>query len=242
MIPPLAPLFQGAFASYRDVLTLADDPRAALPARVFLSPAQFAVQLARFAPEHAGGDPRARLSLWSKYYFRRLLPPVLAASFILDWRLPLALDTIEVVPGADGLPEAFKLPHGGAAWASPPPDPFARFAELLDGHLQPLIQALAAHSKAAPRLFWGNAGDYFDWCLGQLAALALPAARLADGRALLASPLRPDGARNPLFEPVRYLPQGADRPPWRQRRGCCILDLLGLPLCDDCPRRDAPPA
>lgn len=240
MIPPLAPLFQGAFASYREVLTLADDPRAALPARVFLSAAQLDAHLARFTPEHAGSDPRARLSLWSKYYFRRLLPPVLAASLILDRRLPLALDEIQIVPGADGLPEAFKLPHAGASWTNPP-DPFARFAGLLDDHLQPLIQSLAAHCRAAPRLFWGNAGDYFDWFLGQLEALPPPVARLADGRALLASPLRPDGTRNPLFEPVRYLAQGPGRPPRRQRRQCCILDRLGLPLCDDCPRRDLRP-
>ena len=135
MIPAIAPLFQGPFAHYRDVLTLADDPRPALSGREFVSSLRLEEQMLRFAPEHAEGDRRALLSLWSKYYFLRLIPPVLAAGLILNWRLPLAFDEIQVVVGADGLPEAFKLPHAGERWSAAPANGFERFAGLLDDNL-----------------------------------------------------------------------------------------------------------
>ncbi|MBB6342363.1 ferric iron reductase protein FhuF [Pseudomonas fluvialis] len=241
MIPALAPLFQGPFAQYREVLTLLDDPRPALSGREFVSPERLEQQMLRFAPEHAEGDRRALLSLWSKYYFLRLIPPVLAAGLILNWRLPLDFDEIQVVVGADGLPEAFKLPHGGERWNCPPQDGFERFGDLLDANLLPFIEGLRAHRKIAARVLWSNAGNYFEWFMATLGGLPFPKPMLAPGLQVLEARLRPDGARNPLFDPIRYVPQGEGCAPWRQRRQCCIRNELGMTMCDNCSLLDAPP-
>lgn len=241
MIAPIATLFQGPFAHYREVLTLVDDPRPALPAREFVQPERLEEQLLRFAPEHADGDRRALLSLWSKYYFLRLIPPVLAASLILNWRLPLAFDELQVVVGADGLPEAFKLPHAGEPWSQPPADGFERFSGLLDDNLTPFIQALIDYRKIASRVLWSNAGNYFEWFMTTLAGLPFPASMLAPGRQILEAAKRPDGMRNHLFEPVRYVALVEHSEPWRQRRLCCIRNELGMAMCENCPHLDAPP-
>lgn len=242
MIPAIASLFQGPFAHYRDVLTLVDDPRPALSGREFVSAARLEEQMLRFAPEHAEGDRRALLSLWSKYYFLRLIPPVLAAGLVLNWRLPLDFDEIQVVVGDDGLPAAFKLPHAGERWGSAPDNGFERFAELLDANLLPFIQALRGHQKVAARVLWSNAGNYFEWFMSTLGSLPLPKTMLAQGFEVLESAQRPDGSRNPLYQPVRYVPQEATGAPWRQRKQCCIRNELGMAMCDNCPLLEAPPA
>ncbi|WP_137820210.1 siderophore-iron reductase FhuF [Pseudomonas sp. 2FG] len=242
MIKAIAPLFQGPFAHYRDVLTLADDPRPALSGREFVSPERLEQQLLRFGPEYAEGDRRALLSLWSKYYFLRLIPPVLATGLILNWRLPLDFEEIQVVVGTDGLPEAFKLPHAGERWASPPDDGFARFAGLLDNNLQPFIEGLRGYRKVAARVLWSNAGNYFEWFMATLDGLPLPKPMLGHGFEILQTAQRPDGKRNLLFEPVRYVAQSEDCAPWRQRKLCCIRNELGMDMCDNCPLLGSPPA
>ena len=73
---------------------------------------------------------------------------------------------------------------------------------------------------------------------------AAAARRLAaDGFAVLQSAKRPDGTRNPLYQPVRYIELEGAAMPWRQRRVCCIRYLLPeLELCENCPLLDTPPA
>jgi|SRR5471030_1408075 len=245
MIAALAPLFMGPFVSYRDVLVTRDDPRPSIPSALLLEPEHLEPVLQRFSPENAGQDRRALASQWSKYYLVRLIPPVVAAALVLGHRLPLDFDQVEVVLDAQGLPEAFKLPDEGGAFSTRPADPFQRFSELLDGHLQPFVQRLASQVKLSPKVLWSNAGNYFEWFMGEMLKASLPAALLADGKALLETERRPDGSRNPMFFPVKYVevpchlrPEGS----WRQRRVCCIryrLETMGH--CDNCPLIDEPP-
>ena len=89
MIPALAPLFQGGFAHYGERLRLAQPDDPALPLTALLDPAVLDVQLQAFRSNFAQEDPRAVLSIWSKYYFLYLVPPVLAANLILQRDLPL---------------------------------------------------------------------------------------------------------------------------------------------------------
>lgn len=242
MIAALAPLFFGEFASYRDVLTTFDDPRPSLPVRRLLQTAQLDSVLQRFDPSHAGQDRRALASQWSKHYLVRLIPPVVAAALVLGRRLPLALDAIEVVLDERGLPQAFKLPGDGEPFAAPPSDAFQRFAELTE-HLQAFIQLLATEARLSPKVLWSNAGNYLEWFVGEMGKV-LPTSLLVHGHELMEQERRADGARNPLFRPVRYVQVSqALRPDglWRQRRVCCIRYRLdSLEHCDNCPLLDQP--
>lgn len=235
MIPALEPLFVGEFADYRNVLTLKDDPRPSLPLTTLLSPDGFDLHLTRFALQYGEGDRRGFASMWSKYYFIRLIPPVVAASLILEWQVPLQLENVDVVLDENAMPQAFKLPHPGQRRQSASEEPFARFDNLIEGHLRPVIETIAGHVRVSPKVLWSNAGNYFEWLLGVLAS-AMPDANLTDGYAMLTAPKLPDGRRNPLFQPVRYIEVAGQSELKRQRRVCCVRYLVdGLACCGNCP-------
>ncbi|MCW3148499.1 siderophore-iron reductase FhuF [Stutzerimonas stutzeri] len=242
-IAALADLYVGEFAHYRDVLVLADDPRDALPLVELLLPRTLDEQLLRFRPQAVGEDRRALVSHWSRHYFVRLIPPVVAAATLLDRRLPLRLEQLAVVLDDQGQPSAFKLLNDGERFAESS-GPFGRFEHLIEDNLAPFIEALGRYAGVAPKVLWSNAGNYFEAVFGQLASRASQA-QLADGRALVDARYLPDGRRNPLYRPVRYVElENADGRSriWRQRRLCCIRYLLdGVALCPNCPRLDAPP-
>lgn len=269
-LAPLATLFDGPLAPWRDALMGHDDPRPAVPLAELLSRDRFDVCLATYARAYASDiadvadaagealDRRALASEWSKQYFSRLLPPVLAAVLLLDLALPLALNDMGLLFDDRGAPLAFKL--FSAPSCPRPPQAGSRLAPLVDGHLAPLIDALARHTRLSPRVFWSNAGNHIEWMLTAVAAfpdapLAAVTARLDEARAMLKARHRTDGRPNPLYLPVRYLdarPAAATRPtardglpepPWRQRRVCCVRYLLpGTELCGNCPLLDASPA
>jgi ferric iron reductase protein FhuF len=235
VIPALAPLFIDDFAEYRDVLVLNDDPRPAVPLSMLLTAPHLDSLLTRFGAQYGEGDRRGLASMWSKYYFVRLIPPVVAASLILGHRLPLTLDRVQLVLDEQGMPAAFKLPDAGQQWAAPPADPFARFDALIEGHLRPFIDTYASLVRVSSKVLWSNAGNYFEWLLGVLAK-ATPHADLSHGHALLNAAALPDGRRNPLYQPVRYIKVAGQRELKRQRRVCCVRYLVGgLAVCGNCP-------
>ena len=235
MIPALAPLFIADFEHYRDVLVLPDDPRVGVPLRTFLTGEYLNDVLTRFGTAYPGSDPRGLASIWSKYYFIKLIPPVVAASLILDQRLPLSLDQVQLILNDDGLPAAFKLPHSGQRWTPTSADAFERFDELLEQHLRPFIDALARHVRLSPKVLWSNAGNYFEWLLGVLAN-AMPHGDLTHGHQLLNAQLLPNERRNPLYQPVRYIKVEGQDELKRQRRVCCIrYRVNGLDYCANCP-------
>ncbi|MCF7532576.1 siderophore-iron reductase FhuF [Pseudomonas petrae] len=235
MIPALAPLFIADFEHYRDVLVLPDDPLEGVPMRTFLTGDYLDDVLTRFGTAYPDSDPRGLASIWSKHYFIKLIPPMVAASLILNQRLPLSLDHLQLILDDDGLPAGFKLPHSGQRWMPAPADPFERFGELLDHHIRPFIEALARHVSLSPKVLWSNAGNYFEWLLGVLAN-AMPHADVSHGHQLLNALYLPDGSRNPLFQPVRYIKVDRQDELKRQRRVCCIrYRVNGLDYCGNCP-------
>jgi len=235
VIPALAPLFIGDFEHYRDVLVLPDDPREGVPILTFLTGHYLNDVLTGFGAAYPDSDPRGLASIWSKYYFIKLIPPVVAASLILDHRLPLQLDRLQLILDESGLPAAFKLPHSGQRWAPAPVNSFERFDGLLNHHLRPFIEALARHVRLSPKVLWSNAGNYFEWLLGVLAN-AMPHADLSHGRQLLNARHLPDGRRNPLYQPVLYLKVDGQSELKRQRQVCCIRYRVdGLDYCSNCP-------
>ncbi|MGL4964352.1 MAG: siderophore-iron reductase FhuF [Inquilinus sp.] len=233
MIDALAPIFIGPLADFADRLVLADDPRPGIPGSDLLVPAVLGPILERFARRYDQPEPRAVASQWAKWHFWMLLTPVVAASLLLEQGLPTSLDEVEVIVTPDGQTTAFKLPHGGGRAA--PADGFERFGSLVDGHIEPLIRALAAQSGATAKVLWSNVGNLFENLLRQIEASGMARGPgPAQARALMASRDWPGRRANPLFEPVRYVECDGERK--RLRRVCCIRYLIpSLDLCSTCP-------
>lgn len=235
MISSLAPLFDGPLLAYAEKLQLADPGVESVPARQFFQTETLAGFMDDLQARHDGCDRRALVSIWSKWYFTTFLAPVLAADMLLGRSLPIALDQVGLIINAEGRPHALTLINDGQPVLANV-SAFQRFSALIDGHLYPVIEALAAVCRASPRLFWSNAGNTFEFATSriELHALARPGCS-GQARDLLACRLRPDGQRNPLFEPVTYHDIGTDEPQ-RLRRICCIrYRLPGVGYCSSCP-------
>lgn len=240
MIDALAPIFSGPLADFADRLVLADDPRPGVRGSDLLDPAVLGPILERFAGRYDQPEPRAVASMWVKFHFWMLLTPVVAASLLLEHGLPTDLDEVEVIVAPDGQTTAFRLPHGGAATA--PADGFERFGALVDGHIDPLIRAVAAQSRTSAKVLWSNVGNLFENLLRQIEESGMARGPgPAQARALMASRDWPGRRGNPLFEPVRYVERDGQQK--RQRRVCCIRYLIpSLELCSTCPLEKARPA
>ncbi len=235
MLNTLERLFPGELACFAETLALPDDSRPMLSVAALLEPAGLAARLSGiYGPELLKSQRSVLVSQYSKYYFMALIPPVLAASLLHDWRLPVAPEALHVVLSESGLPQAVRLADGGERWPEVSDDPFLRFAELLEGNLQPFIQSLAAYGQVAPQVLWGNAGDYFETTLRRLAELT--AVSLVPGHAVLQARRRSDGTGNPLFVPIRYVPRAGASQPHRERRVCCLRHRVeGIEHCEHCP-------
>ncbi len=212
-----------------------------MPGRDLLVPARLSSLLERFGTQYGHGDRRGVASQWSKWHFNSVVAPALAANLLLERELPLALDEIGVTLTADGHTGNLWLPHEGSPLAGL--DPFVRFEAMLDRHLTPLIGTLAGISGASPRVFWSNLGNVFEYFANAATAhpMALPGAS-DDARHLLDSRCYPDGRRNPLYRPVRYVEDGESETK-RIRRLCCVRYLLPeLDYCSNCPLSCHPPS
>lgn len=224
-IHALARLFRGPLEPFADSLTLAP-AEGARAAADLLDHATLRALIDRLAADYGDGDRRAVASIWSKSHFSTLMPAVLAANLLLDLDLPVTLGEVAVVADERGLTCRLALPHEGAPLGDPGE---ARFDRLIEGHLEPLIGALAAVSGAAPKIFWSNAGNVFDFIIRGVGDLGAPAAGVEAGFALMAERRR-HGRPNPLYAPVSY-PAGG-----RLRRVCCLRYLApGVGYCGTCP-------
>lgn len=226
----LATLFQGPLSFLADNLVLGVDARSFIPATALTEGKDLAPLLARFAGNYDRREPVAVATLWSKWHFSILIPPVLAANIIADWGLPITIGEIGVVLSEDGRTAALRLPHAGNPL--PPGTVRQRFEVLIDGHLSPLIAAISRASGLPRKVLWSNAGTIVEHSLGELEGfLGTGHPGLSQARALLATRRWDDGTNNPLFEPVRY---SAER--GRRRRICCLRYRMdGLTLCKTCP-------
>lgn len=242
MPSPLATLYAGPLAALVPP-GVGEPPADALAARELLEPGRLAARLDHFSLQYDGGDRRAVASLWSKWHLSAVISAGLAANLLLERDLPLGLEALHLELAPEGQTRRLWLAHDGTPLASR--DPLARFSTLIDDHLTPLIAALAAHSGASPKVFWSNAGNYFEYFAEALEAHPMASPGAAEpARALLAARQLPDGRRNPLFQPVRYLAAAAGGEPERRRRLCCIRYLIPeLGYCGNCPlscRRSTP--
>jgi len=223
--PPLDKLKAPAFGQ-PDEPTLA---ASALLDRDFLSE-----QLACYGRSHGDdADFLAAASLWSKFHFSSVSIPTLVANLLLGYDLPVGGDELRLAFGDHGQTARIWLPHGGVPLASKALQ--ARFSSLFDDHCAPLIEALAEVSGLSTKVFWSNLGHYVEF-VGKTCSRH-PTFTGAGEPLLdyLATKTLPDGRRNPLYQPVRYLELGGETPA-RVRRLCCIkYRLPGEPLCGGCP-------
>ncbi len=206
-----------------------------LAARHLLDPAWLDALFDRFGAQYDHGDRRAVASLWSKWHFAGLAAHGLAANLLMERDLPLGIDELHLTQSPEGQTTGFSLGHAGRPLEAP--GELSRFATLLDGHLTPLIEALASATGASPKVFGSNAGNYVEHFTQALAdhPMASPGA-VEPARALLASRHLPDGRRNPLYQPVRYVEPAEPEAPSRIRRLCCIRYLIDeLGYCANCP-------
>lgn len=234
MTSTLSRLYCGPLEQLTPPLVSTALPEDALPAQRLLDAVVIEEHLERLATRHQGSDIKAIASIWSQWHFVAVVVPALAANLLLERDLPVSLDEIAIQSDEHGCTRRLILPHEGTPLSSL--DAFQRFETLLQGHVSPLIDMLSCLSCASPRLFWSNFGNYFEYFANSagLHPMALPgladeALRLMDHR------LYPDGRRNPLFMPVRYIEnQAGER--HRTRRLCCLRYRLDdCEYCDNCP-------
>lgn len=178
-------------------------------------------------------DDKAAVSIWSKFYLATVSIPALVANLLLEVALPVAPEEVRLELDERGKTARLWLGNSGRPLASLAPD--TRFAPLFEQHCAPLIETLASLSGLSPRVFWSNLGHYVDYAAR---ICARHPAFTGGGNALLdylSMRVLPDGRRNPLYQPVRYLEVGASAPA-RVRRVCCVkYRQTGEPLCGNCP-------
>ncbi|RKK06047.1 siderophore-iron reductase FhuF [Pseudoroseomonas wenyumeiae] len=222
MIESLAPVLQGPLSFARDALCLPDSmPEGeVLPCAALAEPGVLGGLLDRFAARHGGADRRAVVSMWTQYYAVRLVYPVLAANLLLGRDLPLAPEETLLLVGPDGDPRGFCLAHEGGTVAA---GGLERFAPLLRGHFAPLVAAVVAEGRIAPRLAWSNIGVRFASVaeMAEQQGLLSEAAR-ADIDAVLERSCWPDGSPNPICGVYGAACGDTDR----RRRVCCLRYLL----------------
>jgi ferric iron reductase protein FhuF len=232
MIAELAALFRGDLTGVGAVLVLKDDPRIFEPVSAMMQPDRLSAILERFSKIYPDPEPRAVASQWSKIYFSKLIVPSVAASLILDWRLPLDIDSTGILLDDLGQAEAFRLEGPGST--SNPQTAEDRFSFLVDVHLEPLIEAIRKVSGLSRNVLWSNAGNIIENVIEYCAKATPSLSGIVEARALLAARRKAAGTANPLFEPVRYTELAALRT--RKRRVCCIRYLIpSLDYCKTCP-------
>ncbi|MES1924765.1 siderophore-iron reductase FhuF [Salinisphaera sp. T31B1] len=238
MVAALYPsYFHDNLAGFADALRPAAWDPATVPMRRLIEPASLSERLACFSAAHDTYEPRAAASQWSKWFFSRLGIATLVAQLGSGRALPLTLDGLALASRDDGTPAYFRLADTpGTAHAG------HDLSALIDEVFTPVVNALSAHCRLAPRVFWSNASTYIAWALDELdrQAQAPRAPRIAV-RDLLSRRDRPDGGFNPFYRAYKRCPPGTmdgdGRPVDQCRRLCCMRDLdARWDLCANCPR------
>ncbi|WP_416884760.1 siderophore-iron reductase FhuF [Marinospirillum sp.] len=236
MSQTLSTLYVGPLEDFAPPLVSPTPGPLALPATELQNPNYLQPLLTRFGAQYGPeADLKAVASLWSKWHFSTLITTALAPNLLLGRDLPVGLKELHVTQSADGKTTGFTLVHAGQPLSDQ--DDFSRFKSLIDQHLSPLISTLASVSGASAKVFWSNAGNYLEFFTSAIQAhpLAVPTTNQPAQR-LLESRSRPDGQRNPLYLPVRYIEAEDAADPKRIRRLCCLRYLIDeLGYCGNCP-------
>ncbi|CAM3565128.1 siderophore-iron reductase FhuF [Rouxiella silvae] len=175
---------------------------------------------------------RARISMWSQWYFAYLLPTWVIVSLTHNWQLPIRPERLFLSLQQEGLPSQIYLRGEGTAFTPSVEAPLLRFEEMIEQHLRPVCQAMADLSGLKPSIYWGNAAVRVGWGIQQA---ELVKADVSEGKALLDARELSAGRKNPLFQPLRpENPHDPESPLFR--RQCCLRhELPDIAMCPSCP-------
>lgn len=231
MIPVLTTCFTGDRAWIAGRMALAGARETSVPACDLLEPHTIRPIIDQFAELFPDCDRRAVVSLWAQWYFLALVTPSVAAALSLGRVLPVDIGEIGVALDPTGRPDVIVLGNDGTV---PPQGAASVFDKLVPGNLEPLIAAMCRSFDIVPRVLWSNAATIIEWTLTQFAPSVKDGDALAEGRRLLEQRALA-GHANPLYEPVRYVPENGTLA--RRRRVCCLrYRLKDVPHCGDlCP-------
>jgi len=190
------------------------DPRASIRADDLLNAPMRKSIDRRFAQRFEVFDARAAHSIWMKWYLNAFIPPTLLADILLGQSLAVELRKVRFIIADDGRVDAIKI---DGTRDSSSEGPFRRYGPMVFDHFAPLIAMWCSRTEVTARVFWSNVGNTFEAVLRRIETVSGPSARLSDAQRLLATP---DwlGKRNPLFDAVRYVSDGAGR----RRRVRCL--------------------
>ena len=230
-LPILAPLFQGEFKQYANIFRFPAGNNTSLPASVLLDPRFVKEQLALFRPDCDESLFTEVLSEWSKYYFIRILAPVIAASVLLGHALPVRLSELELIFGKDGTVHGFVVKEQGTPITT---TGVARYESLIEDNLKPLIESWSLHFSVPIKILWVNAARYINWINVQLEQAGMDVEICNTVKLLLDHRYINDNV-NPLFG--CYRSKRIANKLVQVRRNCCLrYRLQATELCDDCPR------
>jgi FhuF 2Fe-2S C-terminal domain/Ferric iron reductase FhuF-like transporter len=170
-----------------------------------------------------GGQPRVAASLLFMSYTGRVLSVALGSALLGGVLLDVSTLSWSYVPGT-GVRLRVAAPAGRTG--SRPALLAAFGADVVDGHLGPMVARIRSLVPVSQRLLWGNAASSLAGALAALAATGLvPAAECRDaGERLLGSlPLRGLGGFTQ-----------ADRLNFRRTTCCLYYRVSGGALCGDC--------
>lgn len=243
MLDLLRPFFRGDWAQYGESLQLSNDRRGRPTVAQWLANAALldGALIHHAASLNGARERKAVASDWMLRYLTALLPPVVALSSLLKYRVSASWCDMTLTLSEAGSPVAFAIERIGTS--APQADAATRYEPLVWLHLEPLIAHLTRHTQVPGKILRGNVRrsllGIFEQALPLVqASPALSAALIEDRRQLLESPVWPDGRRNPLFLRHRQVPvsHGGDTQLLTLHASCCLAYRLpGTGHCGACP-------
>lgn len=184
-----------------------------------------------------GIDLRASASAWSMEYLETLLPPVIAATSVLQHGFPMYAEEVAVELDVAGTPKQFHIRREGVSMTDEPA--VVRYDDLLWQHLEPLFAALSHHTRLPRKILWGNAARHLENIFDQILTLIGDTPRVnTDLNQLLNEPTWPNGRANPLYGKRReklYVKNGVGTAIRLHRQCCLYYRLPNHDYCGACP-------
>lgn len=182
----------------------------------------------------AQADKRAIASLWSRWYFWVVLPPIISALVIYQY-LPKVYSVL--------LNHEYKA--CGFCWYENVDnvDPsnennLIKASESFVKDHELLVNVLAKLSGISTKVLWNNFGNMLEYVISGLRTH--PRANhksIQVFQDLMTKYLFTDHSPNPIREPVRYVTDPSTNATNKIRKICCLEYLFpGTDLCSNCPR------